>query len=137
MDASHQRSLQWTVIYQTTSPFNVDLNYIGLDADDVQTETSLCQETFCFISNTDSTSFVIDTGANWVIVKDAKLIQNLQSGSGGVKGVGGNSVSILGNGSFWVNLRADNDFSDSIDLHDAVYVPTSPFDILPPQLLFF
>ena len=32
-------------------------------------------------------------------------------------------------------MQADDDLSDSIEIHDAVYVPTSPFNLLPPQLL--
>ena len=134
MDPFRQRSLQRTVISQTTSPFNVDSNSIALDADDMKPQPSLCRESFCFISVTDSTSFVVDTGANQVIVKDAKLLQYFQACSGGVKGVGGNHVSIIGNGSCWVNLRADGDLSDSVDIHDALYVSTSLFNILPPQL---
>ena len=52
-----------------------------------------------------------------------------------MKGVGVNPVSILGKGLCRVNLQADDDLSDSIEMHDAVYVPTPPFNILPPQLL--
>ena len=135
MDTFRQLSLQRTVISQTMSLFNVYLNSIALDADDLQPGPSLRQETFCFISDTDSTSFVIDNGSNLFIVKDSKLLHNLQACSGGVKVVGVNHVSIIGKGSCWVNLQADNYLSDSIDMHDAVYVPTSPFNILPPQLL--
>ena len=85
--------------------------------------------------DTDSTLFVIDTGANRVIVKDAKLLHNFQACSGGVKGVGGNPVSIPGKVLCQINLQADDDTSDSIEMHDAVYVPTSPFNLLPTQLL--
>ena len=35
----------------------------------------------------------------------------------------------------WVNLRADDDSFDTIEMHDAVYMPMSPFNIIPPQLL--
>ena len=42
---------------------------------------------FCFIGDTYNTSFVIDTGANWVIVKDSKLLHDFQACSDGVKGV--------------------------------------------------
>ena len=69
------------------------------------------------------------------IVKDAKLLHDFQACFGGVKGVGGNSVSILGKGSFRINLRSDNDSSDSIDMQDSIYVLTSPFNILSPKLL--
>ena len=123
------------MISQTTSPFNVDSNSVALDADNVQPESSLCREPFCFITNTVSTSFFIDTGANRVIVKDAKLLHGFQACSGGVKGVVGNHVSILGKVLCRVNLRADDDLSESIEMHDAVYMPTSPFNILFPQLL--
>ena len=66
---------------------------------------------------------------------DAKLLHNFQVCSGGVKGIGGNPVSILGKGSCRINLRSGDDLSDSIEMHDAVNVPTSPFNLLPPQLL--
>ena len=52
-----------------------------------------------------------------------------------MKGVGGNHVSILGKGSCRVNLRAENDLFDSFEMHNYVYVPTSPFNLLPHQLL--
>ena len=106
-----------------------------LDANDVQPEPSLRQEPFCFVADTDSTLFIIDTGANRVIVKDSKLLHSFQACSGGVKGVGGNPVSILGKGSCQINLRADDNSSDSVEMHDAVHVSTSPFNLLPPQLL--
>ena len=135
MDTFRQWLLQWTVIYQTTVTFNVDSNSIVLKADDVQPEPSLCQEPFCSIADTYSTSFFLDTRANWVIVKYAKLLHNFQACSGGVKGVGGNPIFILGKGLCRVNLRSDNDLSDSIEMHDTVYVPTSLLNLLPPQLL--
>ena len=50
-------------------------------------------------------------------------------------GIGGNNVSIQGNGSCRFNLRSDDDSYESIEMNDAVYVPTSPFNLLPPQLL--
>ena len=76
MDTFCQQSLQQTVISQTTSPFDVESHSILLDTNDVQPEPSLCQEPFCFVADTDITSFVIDTGANRVIVKDAKLLHD-------------------------------------------------------------
>ena len=80
------------MIYQTTSPFNVDSNSIALDTDYVQPEPYLRREPFCFIANTNSTLFVIYTGPNRVIVEDAKLLHDFQACSDGVKGVGGNPV---------------------------------------------
>ena len=32
-------------------------------------------------------------------------------------------------------MRADDDLSDYIEMHDAVYFPTTPINLLPPQLL--
>ena len=126
MDTFCQQSLQRTVISQTTSPFDVESHSIALDTNDVQPEPSLCQEPFCFVTDTDNTSLVIDTGANWVIVKDAKLLHNFQACSGSVKGIGGNPVSILGKGSCRINFRSDDDLSVSIEMHDDVYVPRPP-----------
>ena len=42
MDTFRQQSLQRTVIYQTTSPFDVESHSIALDANDVDPEPSLC-----------------------------------------------------------------------------------------------
>ena len=53
-----------------------------------------------------------------------------------MKVVGGNTVSVIGKDLCRVNLRADNNSSDSIDKNDAVYIPTSPFNLISPLLLF-
>ena len=107
MDTFRQQSFQQTVISQTTSPFDVESHSIALDANDMQPEPSLCQEPFCFVAYNNSTSFLIDTGANRVIVKDAKLLHDFQACSGGLKDVGGNHVSILGKGSCRINQLAN------------------------------
>ena len=39
----------------------------------------LSQDPYCFIVDTDDISFIIDTGANRIVVNDTKLLSNLTS----------------------------------------------------------
>jgi hypothetical protein len=95
----------------------------------------LTAEPYCFVADTDSFPFVIDTGANRFIVNDRSLFTSFKPQSGLVKGIGGTPVPLSGIGTIRLNLKSDNGFIDAITIRDAVYIPTSPFNLLPPQLL--
>jgi hypothetical protein len=41
---------------------------------------------------------------------------------------------LSGIGTIRLNLKLDNGAIDVITIRDAVYIPTSPFNLLPPQL---
>ena len=60
MDTFRQQYLQRTVISQTRSPFDVESHSIALDANNMQPEPSLRRGPFCFVADTNSTSFIID-----------------------------------------------------------------------------
>ena len=45
------------------------------------------QEPFCFVVDIDSVLFILDTGANHIIINDAKLLDHLSSTSAKVRGI--------------------------------------------------
>jgi hypothetical protein len=51
-----------------------------------------------------------------------------------VKGIGGNVVKAIGIGTIWVPLKSDDGTVDYITVN-AVYVPSCPFNLIPPQIL--
>jgi hypothetical protein len=90
---------------------------------------------YCFVADTDSIPYVIDTGANRVIINDAKLFHEFRPTNGKVKGIGGTPVSLNGIGTVKLPLHSDDGTVDQVILRNAVYVPLSPFNLIPPQLL--
>jgi hypothetical protein len=96
---------------------------------------NLRQAPYCFVADTDSIPYVIDTGANRVIINNAKLFHEFRPTNGKVKGIGGTPVSLNGIGTVKLPLRSDDGTVDQVILRNAVYVPSSPFNLIPPQLL--
>ena len=86
------------------------------------------------MADTESFPYLIDTTANRVIVNNIKLLYNFKAIRGGVKGVGGTSVSIRGIGYLSLPLQSGYGAVDYVCIQDAVYVPSSPFNLLPPQI---
>ena len=56
--------------------------------DDSSPNIALATSPYCFAFDTDNVPYVLDTGANKMIVNDPKLLKNFQVSQGGVKGVG-------------------------------------------------
>jgi hypothetical protein len=79
--------------------------------------------------------YVLDTGANRFILNEAKLFKEFQLRTGSVKGIGGDPVTLVGVGSLCLPLKSDNGKVDYVDVYDAVYAPTSPYNLVPPQIL--
>ena len=96
---------------------------------------TLRQDAFCFVVDTDSVPFVLDTGANRIIVNDAKLLQNLQTSTAKVKGIEGKCVRIAGTGTISLPLRSDDGHINMVPNLHAVYVPSCPYNLIPPQIL--
>ena len=93
-------------------------------------------EPYCFVADTDSQQYIIDTGANRVIVNDPSLLANFRASGGGVKGIGGTPVQIRGHGDLTLTIVSDSGKeSHKTTFLNAVYVPSSPYNIVPPQLL--
>eukprot|EP00980_Cylindrotheca_fusiformis_P019866 scaffold6984_cov81-Cylindrotheca_fusiformis.AAC.1 len=145
LDTSRQASLTETVVNNLTSasasdaPDTPDVD--AHSANSVPPETSsesnpspIPTEPYCFVVDTDSQEFLIDSGANAVIVNKAKLLTDFKPTSGGVNGIGGTPVDLNGTGFCTVPLHFDDGSSYTVQM-PAVYVPSSPYNIVPPQLL--
>ena len=100
----------------------------------VSPSTALKNEPFCFVVDTDSIPFILDTGANRIIVNDAKLLSCLSPSTTKVKGIEGHCIRIQGHGKISIPLRSDANEVDIIKDLDAVLLPSSPYNIIPPQL---
>ena len=98
-------------------------------------QNGLSQQPYCFIADTDSVSYVMDTGANRIIVNDVKHLKGLIPSNDKVKGIGGSCVRIAGSGKLSLPLKSDDGKTTIIRKLNAVYVPTSPFNLIPPQIL--
>ena len=134
LDSTRQNQLRDTVIANTatTSPPQA---FPSVDAANSPITDAIPTTPFCFVADTDSARFTLDTGANRIIVNDVKLLDDFQSVSGDVKGIGGTPVAIKGVGTCRIPLPCDDGSYNTIPIHDAVYVPSSPFNLIPPQLL--
>jgi hypothetical protein len=131
LDSFRQQALQTTVVDNITRAVPAS-SFALPTTDDAK---SLPTTPYCFAFDTDSVPYVLDTGANRMIVNNPKLLRDFRPTQGGVKGVGGTLVSIQGTGVCRIPLHTDNGNADIIDIHNAIYVPTSPFNLVPPQLL--
>eukprot|EP00980_Cylindrotheca_fusiformis_P008830 scaffold1887_cov73-Cylindrotheca_fusiformis.AAC.2 len=138
LDTHRQQSLVATTVSNLVGNSHMDQsNPHSLPADATQPKTeveaTLHSGPHCFVADTDSVPIVIDTGANRFIVNNVDLLSDFESVKGGVKGVGGSSVSIEGKGTYSFPL-AKTGVVDVISV-EAVYVPSSPFILAPPQLI--
>lgn len=85
-----------------------------------------------FIADTDSLNIIIDTGANRVIVNDAKQLKNFKAKDISVKGIDGRKTRSCGIGEFHMTLQSDTGKRTTIIFDDAVYVQQSTYNLLPP-----
>ena len=99
------------------------------------TSAHIRHEPICFIADTDSVSYTIDTAANRIIVIDAGMLTDLKICSSTIKGVGGKGVRITGTGKLKLPLTSDSGAIDVISGLEAVLVPTCPYNLIPPQIL--
>ena len=88
-----------------------------------------------FITGTDSISYVVNTGANQITLNNSSFMTNLKIIRAKIKGISGTGVQISGVGQHYVYLKSDASNSDSISIIDTVCVPSSPYNLIPPQLL--
>ena len=94
-------------------------------------------ESYCFLADTDSSKFLVNTGANRVIVNDAKLLNRFQSLQENIQGIGGKSTMMCGTGQCRVPICFDcgSECVVIFELGKAIYVPSLPYNIIPPQML--
>ena len=76
--------------------------------------------------------YVIDIAANRYIINDSKMMTNIQMCKASIKGIGGEATVIKGVGNIAIGLETDDGRCDNIVIHDAVYVPTYPYNLIPP-----
>ena len=137
-DSHRQQRYIKTILKNCTS--NADKLNSSATSYDPNTEptsppSALKNEPCCFISDTDSEMYVVDIAANRYIVNDAKMMTNIRMCKATIKGIGGEATVIKGIGTIIIKLESDDGRCDNITIHDAVYVPSSPYNLLPPQLL--
>ena len=89
---------------------------------------------FCFIADTDSITVALDTGANRVIVNEKRLLTNFRLSREKVKGLQGKPIISGGQGRLRMRLESSDGHVEEID-HQAIFCPTSPYNLAPPQLL--
>ena len=88
-----------------------------------------------FVADTDSDAYILDTGANRFIINDACLFLKLISTKSKVKGINGADTSFFCHGTINLHLLSDSQDVTILKNVPAVYVPSSPYNLLPPQLL--
>ena len=98
-------------------------------------ELRISHEPFSYIVDTDSHQFVIDSGSNRIIVNNASLLNNLHVTADQINGIGGSPVQVTGGEKLNLTLKSDGDQVSHINNLDAVLVPSSPYNLIPPQLL--
>ena len=96
---------------------------------------SLQHEPICFVANTDSVLYIVDTTSNWMIVNDSSLMPDLKITTANIKCIGGKGVHISGTGKITRPLISDDGNFDTISSLGAFFVPSSPYNIIPPQML--
>ena len=52
-----------------------------------------------------------------------------------VRGVGAKPTTVAGTGTFNLSLQSDNDIHDRVSAKTAIYVPTSQYNLIPPQII--
>ena len=95
----------------------------------------LRQEPICFIDNTGSITYTIDTAANRIVVTEVGILTNLKISKSKIKGMGGKGIKIAGTGKLVLPLKSDSGDLDVISNLDAVFVPSCPYNLIPPQIL--
>ena len=89
---------------------------------------------FISIADTGSTSHVLNTGVNCIILNDVSQFKVSRPCNGNIKGIGGSNVSIWGTGTTYIPIKSDDRIADHIKVTDAVFAPLSTFNFLPQQL---
>ena len=96
---------------------------------------SMRTEPFCFVVGTDSVPYIIETIANRIIVNNATYLHKLVPTSDKIKCSGGKCVRIAGTGILTLPLQSDKGNLDILSNLQAVYVPSYPYNLIPPQIL--
>ena len=135
-DIARQRDYVKTVIHnmtnqqQHTNEYDIHTSTHGENSD----HTTLRNTPHCYVMDSDSRTYLLDSGANRFIVNDAKMLTQFMPTQASVKGISGTSVAIRGMGQHQLTLKSNNNYKMTLHV-DAAFVPSSPYNIIPPQLL--
>ena len=105
----------------------VTANYSYLDA-------NLSLTLLNFTAGTHSNSYVLDAGDDHIILNDIRQFQVFHLCNGNVKVLGVSNVSIQGTFTTYIIIKSYNRTVNHIKVSNAVFVPLSPFNFLPPRL---
>ena len=133
-NTSRQLKYVKTIIDQTTSSSTSAIYYNNPTTPEPP-PSSIRDEPIYFIADTDSISYVMNTGANCVILNNCSLVNNLKTTCAKIKGIGGNTIQISGTGDRSLGLKSDDGNYDVITGLPVVLVPSCPCNLIPPQLL--
>ena len=96
----------------------------------------LHNEPISFIADTDIITYAVDSGANYFILNDSHYMSNMKITKASIKGIGGKALQMSGSGDHSLLLKSDDgDFDIIPEDHPAVYVLSSPYNLIPPHLL--
>ena len=95
----------------------------------------ITKEAFCYFGSR-TYSFVLDTGTSDHVCKDRELFINEPTPCPNVqlRGVSG-TIQASGIGSIKFRIRDDDGKSHDLIIHDVIYVPECPINLISPQLL--
>ena len=135
-DIARQRAYVDTIIKNIAQQHHENnAHTIHSTTPDRNTDNTTMQNTpHCFVTDTDSCTYLLDSGANRFIVNDAKMLHHFTITKASVKGISGTSAAIQGIGKLQLSLKSDDNRKTIINVN-AVFVPSSPYNIIPPQLL--
>jgi hypothetical protein len=135
LDQARQHSFVNNIVDETVSNLSDPDDLIACPTTAaLRSGKSLRRLPYCFVADTDSVKYVIDTGANCIIIQNKKIFSSFRLVESSVKGVGGNAVKAHGVGTVRIPLKSDDGIVDYITVN-AVYVPSCPFNLVPPQVL--
>ena len=130
-----QRQYVNTPIWNNTDRIAAFENiYNPFTTDNVYPDANLHRTPSVFTYYTVSTSYVIDTGANSIILNYVRQFKFFHSCNSNVKGNGGSDISIRWTGITYIPIESDDVTVDRIKVPDTVFVPSSPFNLLPSQI---
>jgi hypothetical protein len=97
-------------------PTTNELDSVGMTSEgaDSPVEVNIPKDPYCFVADTDSSRYLLDTGANRVILNDKGLLSGFHLAEGEVKGVGGAPALINGNGKCKLTLHFDDGTTHSV-----------------------
>ena len=137
VDTLRQQALQQTVISNTVSSTSDNSTHVPI-VDPLPKDIpddDIPRTPYSFVVETDGFAVTIDSGTNSLILNNPRHFKNFQPMNGSVKGINGTPTLISGTGEVPIRLVADDGNVDVVTMR-AVYVPSSPYNLMPPQMLY-